>query len=79
MNADEALYEFQMKLQEAENALKVAQGIAASKFGRRPGGNSILNALDDARDSIYDLRMEVEDVRSDVAVAYFEDTRFIAY
>ncbi len=79
MNADEALYEFQMKLKEAEAAFKIAQGIAASEFGRRPSGNSILNALDDAGDSIYDLRMEVEDIRSDISAAYFEDTGFVAY
>lgn len=79
MNADEALYEFQMKLKEAETAFKVAQGIAVSEFGRRPGGKFILDALDDAGDSIYDLRMEVEDVRSDITSAYFEDTGFIAY
>lgn len=79
MNADEALYEFQMKLKEAEDAFKVAIGIAANEFGRKSGGYQILDALNDASDSIYDLRMEVEDVRSDITAAYFEETGFIAY
>ena len=80
MNADEALYEFQMKLKEAEKALDDAIRIAANEFGRDASMRPVMDALDEVRNTgIYYLRSDVEEIRSDISSYYFEQDGFLAY
>jgi len=80
MNADEALYEFQMKLKEAEKALDDAIRIAANEFGRDTSMRPVMDALDEVRNTgIYYLRSDVEEIRSDISSYYFEQDGFLAY
>lgn len=80
MNTDEALHQFQMKLNEAEKAFQTAIKIAVQEIGSDRETRHIFDAMDDVNnDSIYELRGEVEDIRSDVASYYFERDGFIAY
>jgi len=73
MNADQALYEFQMKLKEAEETLRNAIKIAADEFGSNRDMDDVMDALDDViREDIMNMREIVEDVRQDIASYYFE-------